>query len=252
MSAHEQFAEDLALYAIGALEAKSCPTLEKHIAECAACRNELAEMRGNAALLAMSVTGPAAPQRSRERLLGSIAHEPHPMRVRMRRPWWSFAPVAVAALLAVFCILLLQDNLDLRDQLRAQTAANDQEMAKAKMVLDTMMSHDAVHIAMASEVEPPHPYGHCIYSAHHGAIVFTASNLPSLPPNKTYQLWLMPMNGHPAMPAGTFKADAHGNATVMEEMEPKNIESRRFGVTIEDNGGSQTPHMPLVLQGNGE
>jgi anti-sigma-K factor RskA len=255
MSAHEQFAEDLALYAIGALEAKSCPTLEKHLHECAACRNELAEMRGNAALLAMSVTGPAAPQRSRERLLSAIQHEPHPVRVRMRRPWWTFAPVAVAALLAVFCVLLLEDNLELRhrvDDLKAQTGQGNAEIQKAKMVLETMMSEDAVHIAMASEVEPPHPYGHCIYSAHHGAIIFTASNLPKLPPDKTYQLWLMPTNGHPAMPAGTFKADARGNATVMEEMAPKNIEANRFGVTIENDGGSPTPHMPLVLQGNGE
>jgi anti-sigma-K factor RskA len=255
MSGHPQFAEDLALYAIGALDRGQCTTLETHLDECSACRNELAELRGDASLLALSVSGPAAPQRSRERLLGAIGSEPHPVRVRMRRPWWSFAPVALAAMLAIFCVLLLDDNLDLRyrvDELKTQSSGDARQIAEAKMVLDTMMAHDAVHITLASAPAAPQPFGHCIYSAQHGALIFTASHMAPLPPNKTYELWLVPMNGHAPMPAGMFKPDAKGNAMVMTPPLPKDIEAKAFGVTIENEGGSQTPTMPLVLQGSGE
>ena len=255
MSAHPQFAEDLALYALGALDAAHCPVLEKHLEECAACRNELAALRGDAALLALSVAGPAAPQRSRERLLRAIAHEPHPVRVRMRRPWWSFAPVAAAALLAIFCVLLLQDNLELRqrvDELKGQVGTSEHQLAESKMVLDAMMSRDAVHVTLASVPASPQPLGHCMYSAHHGALVFTASHLAPLPANKTYQLWLVPMNGHAPMPAGTFKPDDKGNAMVMTPPLPKDVEAKAFGVTVEDEGGAQTPTLPLVMQGSGE
>ncbi len=54
---HEQYAEDLALYAVGALEAGSCAQLELHLQECPACRRELETLRGDAAVLALSVSG---------------------------------------------------------------------------------------------------------------------------------------------------------------------------------------------------
>ena len=57
MTAHEQFAEDLALYAVGALSGDEKVSLEKHLQECASCRRELEQLRGDAALLALSTSG---------------------------------------------------------------------------------------------------------------------------------------------------------------------------------------------------
>ena len=76
MSAHEQFAEDLALHALGTLQGDERARLEAHLDSCAACRQELADLRGDMALLAMSTAGPKPPQRSRQRLLNAIAKEP--------------------------------------------------------------------------------------------------------------------------------------------------------------------------------
>src|SRR5260370_38453113 len=70
---HEQYAEDLALYALGALEADSCAQLELHLKDCPPPRSELAALRGDAAMLAPSVSGPAPPPRPRQRLLAAIA-----------------------------------------------------------------------------------------------------------------------------------------------------------------------------------
>ena len=43
--AHEQFADDLALYALGSLDAASAAKLEGHLGQCGSCRRELEELR---------------------------------------------------------------------------------------------------------------------------------------------------------------------------------------------------------------
>jgi anti-sigma factor RsiW len=75
MSGHEQFGEDLALFALNALEGEERGALEKHLATCADCRLELEHLRGDGALLALSTVGPKPPARARQRLLDAVAKE---------------------------------------------------------------------------------------------------------------------------------------------------------------------------------
>src|SRR5882672_11056233 len=101
MSAHEQFAEDLALYALGALQGYELVDLEKHLADCPSCRRELEELRGNMALMALSAAGPAPPKRSEQRLLDAIRQEPRASSSRKpRRSWWGALGWVVAAVMA--------------------------------------------------------------------------------------------------------------------------------------------------------
>ncbi len=84
MNAHPQFAEALALYAMGALDnPQDLAALESHLGTCGDCRRELEALRADTALLALSATGPQPPARSRQRLLSAIAAEP---RVERRTP----------------------------------------------------------------------------------------------------------------------------------------------------------------------
>src|SRR5438552_18600445 len=92
MSVHEQFADDLALHALGSLEGEQRTSLEKHLETCPACRLELDQLRGDMALMAMATTGPKPPQRARGRLLEAVAKEPRvPKAVpsRTRFNWWA-------------------------------------------------------------------------------------------------------------------------------------------------------------------
>ncbi|MFZ0781281.1 MAG: zf-HC2 domain-containing protein, partial [Candidatus Sulfotelmatobacter sp.] len=89
MNEHEQYAEDLALYALDALRGEERAKLDQHLATCAPCRLELEQLRGDTALLAMSAAGPRAPQRARQRLLDAVARDPRPAaQVVTRRGWW--------------------------------------------------------------------------------------------------------------------------------------------------------------------
>src|SRR5260370_16543368 len=76
MNEHEQYADDLALYALEALHGEDRVRLDAHLAACAACRLELEQLRGDTALLALSAAGARPPQRARQRLLNAVAREP--------------------------------------------------------------------------------------------------------------------------------------------------------------------------------
>src|SRR5438067_13835497 len=101
MSVHEQFAEDLALYALGGLQGDERVALEKHVAECSACRRELEELRGDMALMALSAAGPTPPRRARQRLTDAIASEPRPVPIRRRRAWCAPLPWLATVALAL-------------------------------------------------------------------------------------------------------------------------------------------------------
>ncbi len=153
MNAHPQFAEALALYAMGALDdPQDLAALETHLGTCGECRRELEALRADTALLALSATGPQPPARSRQRLLSAIAAEPRDGKKkskryavgRLRRRWVTIAPVMVMLMLAVFSILLWRDLRNTRrelrhthaqlEQLQTELAQTNTELAEAKMV----------------------------------------------------------------------------------------------------------------------
>ena len=254
MTGHEQFAEGLALYALGSLEGDEVDAVERHLEECTACRQELARLEGDMALLALTTAGPSPPQRARQRLLKAIGREPRSLRtVLTRRRWWTLAPVFAALVLAVFAILLWRENVRQRDRieaLRADAASNLATFEEAKHLLALLTDPSAMHVTLVGAQSKPQPSGKAIYMPGNGALVFMASNLAPLVPAKTYELWLMPMHGEKPMPAATFKPDPQGNAMVMMPPITAGIEARTFAVTIEPEGGSAIPTMPLVLVGS--
>ena len=254
MSAHEQFADDLALLAMGSLEGEERARLEKHLEECPACRRELERLRGDTALLALSGSGPAPPKRSRERLLKAIAKEPPETGVAARSWKWILVPwlaTAVFALAAVF-FFRQSDRLSQRvAELQNQSAQQQAQLERAREVVSTLTSTDAMRVTLVAAQTPPQPQGKAIYVRERASLIFLASNLPGLPTQKAYELWLIPTNGAP-IPAGVFKPDARGSATLIQPPLPAGVEAKGFAITIEAEQGSATPTMPIVMMGAGE
>ena len=267
MNGHPQYAEALALCAMGALDNRQdLAALEAHLGTCGDCRRELEALRADTALLALSATGPQPPARSRERLLAAVAAEPRlaprsqkPYAVgRLRPRWFNLAPTLVMLLLAVFSILLWRDLRNTRRELRRAHAelaqvqndltTRNKELAEAKMVTDLMHAPDAWPLTLVSRKAPPQPQIKTVYSKQQGSLLLMASNLTPLPENKIYQLWLLPADGSAPMPAGWFKPDNKGNGMMFHKMASSGIPAKGFAVTIESPGGSQTPTMPIVME----
>jgi hypothetical protein len=165
-------------------------------------------------------------------------------------PWVGWA---LAAGMAVTTGVLYRERAALRSAVVAQAGRVDQltaDAAAAQQVLDTMTDSSAKRVTLTKGQTAPVPQGRATYVASKGTLIFLASNLEPLQPGKTYELWLIPAAaGGSPIPAGTFRPDERGNASVIMPPLPKGIEAKAFGVTVEDEGGSTTPTQPIILAG---
>jgi anti-sigma-K factor RskA len=252
MSGHEQFAEDLALYALGALQGEECVALEEHLEGCAGCRREIEQLRGDMALMALSTMGPAPPRRSRQRLLEALAREPR--RALVLPGWWAFVPWLAAGALALGLVAVWLQKSDLQRRMAGLQVQSEQQLAelqRAREVVSTLTATDAMRVTLVVAKARPQPQGKAIYARDRSSLIFLASNFQTLPAQKAYELWLIPINGAP-IPAGVFKPDAHGSATVINPPLPEGVEAKAFAITVEPDTGSSVPTMPILMIGAGE
>jgi anti-sigma-K factor RskA len=257
MTGHEQYADDLALYALGALEGEDRANLEKHLDGCSGCRQELEALRGDSALLAVGTAGPKPPQRSRQRLLNAIEKEPRltavPSAPARRFNLWALFGWAAAVGMLVVVIQLRRQNASLQlavNSLGSVLGSQTIEMENARRIVDTLTAPEAQTVTLAAAKTPPQPQGKAFYLKNRSGLVFVANNLAPLPPDKIYELWLIPPDGKP-IAAGLFKPDARGNASVINPPElPAGVEAKTFAVTLEPaSGPHDAPRGTGVMQG---
>jgi hypothetical protein len=157
---------------------------------------------------------------------------------------------------AAGALLTAGDLYHQRAEMRASLIAASVKVAnlsvqaeRGQAVLDALTDQSATRVTLTETPEVPEPVGRATYVPDKGALLFTASNLAPLDPYKTYELWLIPADGHDPIPAGTFQPDERGNASVILPQLPKGVIAKAFGVTVEDAGGSQQPTLPILLVG---
>ena len=270
MSEHQQYAEDLALHALDALRGEERTKLELHLATCASCRLELEQLRGDTALLALSAAGPRAPQRARQRLLEAVAREPRLAATSAGlsaevgraagkddvrpRSWWGWLGWAATAAVVVFALSLWRENSALKQTVASassQAAESRREMEELRRIAAPILEPEAQKVTLVAAKSPPQPQGKAFYLRSRGTLVFLASNMPALPPQKAYELWLIPTSGAP-IPAGVFKPDAHGSGSVVNPPLPAGTEAKAFAITVENEAGSGAPTTPVLMIGAGE
>ncbi len=257
MKTHEQFADDLALYALGELTGGERESLEEHLHTCAACRRELQALRGDLGLLGLSSSGAQPPARSKERLMRAIADEPRRAQssvsvdVARRSLWWALFPVFTTVALLIVAIGMRRSNQRMNDQLAELTNRNQDQTVQLDRLnreLRLLTSPDAVHVSLNPMNSLRHPSGTAIFSTSQKSMIFMASNLPPVPEAKAYELWIIPVKGAP-MPAGVFKPDEHGNAMMLDHSMPEGVEAKAFAITVEKEEGSDKPTSPIMLMG---
>jgi anti-sigma-K factor RskA len=159
----------------------------------------------------------------------------------------------VAAALALGLAVLWVQNRNLRDSLARTENESSQQQAqlqRAREIVETLTASDALRVTVVAAKTPPQPQGKAIYVRDRSSLIFLASNMPQLPPQKVYELWLIPTSGAP-IPAGVFQPDTRGSAHIIEPPLPPGVEAKAFAITIEPEGGSMTPTMPIVMVGPG-
>ena len=271
--------DDLVLFAMQLLPNGEAEPIAAHIEQCPECRRQLAEVQGDLAIYAHTVDMQSPPATARERLLHQVAREKKtvPIDVAVEpelpsRGFGSRTPLteddlpkrgfaggifpwigwALAAGLAVTAGNLYLQRETLKGSLaeqKDQIAQLSNGAAAANAVMDTITSRDAMRVTLTKAQAAPVPQARATYVADKGCLVFQASNMEPLPTAKIYELWLIPADGSNPIPAGTFHPDERGNASVIMPPLPKGIAAEAFGITIENEGGAQTPTLPIIMVG---
>lgn len=258
--------EELALYAMQALDREECVRIDAHLAQCGECRSQLAEARGELALLAVSVESRPLPSGAKQRFMSRVAAAAETERASVARPsprvqmpqprrrsnlsvWLPWA-AAAALLVVAFALDARVRDLDRQvDRQEHAAQAQAKASAQAQRVLDLLNARDAQHVVLTAANVHPVPSARAVYLASQGSLVLEASNLAPVPQDKTYELWIIPANGKAPVPAGLFRPDAAGSASLVLPKLPKGVEAKAFGVTVEKASGADTPTLPIVLSG---
>jgi hypothetical protein len=277
--------DDLPLFAMQLLPADEMEEMALMLQHSLEARRQLAEIYGDLSVFAHSAEMHDAPALGKQRLMKAVAKEKkatpinpldrytsgqqdayeargaamssllddEPVEKSFGEkvlPWTGWL---LAAGLAAFAFVLTQQNGDLKTTVasdRAQILKTQTAAEAASALMETMKDPTAVHATLTAVETKPVPSGRVTYVMDKGSLVFLASNLQPLDPAKTYELWVIPADGRNAIPAGTFKPDEHGNASVMLPELAKGIEAKAFGVTVEDAEGSLTPTAPVIMKGS--
>ena len=268
--------EDLTLHAMQLLSADEASAVRAHLAECAECRAEFELALDGLTILSMTVDLEAPAPAVRERFLQQVSREKRtpavaqavdtqanviPMAAPSERgrllPWLGWA---VAAGMTFFAFNLHRDrgelqavvalqSVELRNQ-TAQMATLSADASKARAIMDALTDSNAMRVTLnTTPAAKPLPQGRATYLPDKGTLIFTANNLNPLPLAKVYELWLIPADGAAPIAAGTFHPDGRGYASVIMPPLPAGVQAKAFGVTIEAEGGSATPTLPILLVG---
>ncbi|MFE9487346.1 anti-sigma factor domain-containing protein [Streptomyces sp. NPDC006641] len=234
-------------YAMHALDGDERAAFERHLAECHACAQEVAEFTATAGRLALASTVRTRPV-MRERVLQRITTVRQvppgvtPLdRVRrgVRRGhglarWTLAACVAAAAALGGTTVWQYERAQDAQG--RATRAERHAEDVAGVLAAPDARSRTAKVAGGA---------GTLVVSADRDRAVFAVSKMAAPPRGKVYQLWFA--DGGKMRPAGLMDPDRSSQAVLMQGAVDG---ATGIGITVEPAGGSEQPtSTPVALLG---
>jgi anti-sigma-K factor RskA len=211
-------------YALDAVSGTDRAEFERHLGQCAACRQEVAELRATGARLAVAAAVDPPPE-LKAAVLAAVA--------RTRR-----LPPKVPVVRELSRAKTWRLRVSLVGAAAAAVAAVVFGVATSPAPVDSVLdAPDAVAIQGIGQ-------GHAtlVVSRSRNQAVLLASDLPALDAGHVYQVWLIGVGG--ARSAGLMASEASQRMLVAEL--PPDVD--RIGITVEPAGGSPGPTGPAVTR----
>jgi len=234
MTEETHVTEHIAAYALNCLEPPASTMVAEHLSTCAQCQAELDAYQETIADLALAVPSVTPPATLKQRLLSdkkktNITAPSQPV----QQSWWQRLGNRPRLQLAgaLLILILIASNLLLWQRLTQ---------------LETMTVERFSTVSLSGTDNAPAASGLIIISAdeEHGTLV--VQNLPTLPEDLAYQLWLIRNGGRTS--GGVFTVDEDGYRSLWVGAPNPLGSYPDFGVTIEPVDGSPGPTGPKVLQ----
>jgi anti-sigma-K factor RskA len=231
---HERFDEVKDAYVLGALPEQERRELEEYLAAHPERQAEIDELGNVASLLALSPPEQEPSPELRRSIMAVVEAQRPPARTRSWlagvRELLSVRNLALGAA-ALLVIGLFSWNMLLQGQVKdlQGQVASLQDSQQSRMV------------ALAGTGAAQRAEAEVILLKDHKAVLM-AEDMPRVPENKTYQIWVI--EDDVPQPSGLFEADGDTVAAVVEK--PLD-EDDVIAITIEPNGGSQQPTTDPML-----
>jgi hypothetical protein len=175
-------------------------------------------------------------------------------------PWLAAAASVVVAIgLGGYAAQLRGQVRALEQQLNSamlQLQSNDRQMAQARLVvadaqrqLSVLAAPDVAHVDLKGQPTVPQASARAMWSRSRG-LLFAASNLPPVPPGRTYQLWVISGRLAPISDGWVFNTDAAGSVTTMFNTPIGMPAPTAVAVTVSPAGGVAAPVGPMYLVGS--
>lgn len=129
-----------------------------------------------------------------------------------------------------------------RDDARAERDAAQQEL------LQTSSQTNAVAYRLAVTPNGPANASGTVFMPLSGSGVLSVVNLPPPAADQTYQFWYFQNDETPPVPGGTFAVGDDGTGFMMIPADVGPF--RSIGISVEPEGGSETPTTAMLLQGS--
>ena len=263
-SDHEELRESAGVYALGAMSADERARFEAHLRVCEECRREVESLGPIVTGLAMTVPYCEPAIALRDRVLAVAGASPaSPVErapeipssayARPVKGRWALGALAAAAsiaavLLGWYALTLRTELVEMSARLReteirltaAEAEAADARViaAQAQTAVTVLAAPDLLRVELAGQPPAANARGRVFWSPSRG-LLFTASNLPALPPGRTYQLWIVTPQA--AISAGLLRPGADGAMTASLPTPASATPALAMAVTLEPEGGVPSP-----------
>jgi len=245
----------LELYVYGALPEAESREVSKTLKEYPEVRQEVEEIE----IVLKKLSSAVAPAYNAEAILASIKQKlsnksgndvVHIDREK-KTPWVSYIGWAASILLLVGLFFLLKDNNELREQLssqKAQSAKLEQQIADARNdaektseLLAVLRDRDVSKIPLQGQNVDPGAYAAVYWNKKENTAYIDAKNLPEPPRGKVYQVWSLKLEPLTPTSIGLLDKFALDDNKIFALQNAN--ESEAFGITLEPEGGSESPTM---------
>jgi anti-sigma-K factor RskA len=250
---HERFEDLRDAYVLGALPEEERRSFEDYLAAHPERQAEIDELGAVAGLIAFSPQEQEPSPALRSRVMEVVEAEAEPRRVRRRSTFARIGDylsvrnlaLGAAALLVVgllsWNVLLQGEVQDLQGQVEG---ARDRQQVLQAQVEE---AQDQRQVQQSQTIELEGAWADQganaeVASIHKNKIILVAKNMPSVPEDRTCQIWVI--KGDVPKPSGLFQPD--GNMTAAPVTNPIS-EADVIAVNVEHAGGSDKPTSDPVL-----
>lgn len=245
----------LELYVYGALTEAESREVSKALKEHPEIRKEVEEIE----VALQKLSSAVAPSYNAEALLSSIkqklGNKSGGAVINIERKketdWVSYIGWAATVVLLIGLFFVFEDRNGLRDQLNSERTRNakmEQQIAdaredaeKSEELLAVLRDKDVSRIPLAGQNVDPEAFAAVYWNKKENKAYIDAKELPEPPRGKVYQVWSLKLD--PLTPTSIGLLDEYESDDNKIFLLENANESEAFGITLEPEGGSESPTM---------